>query len=121
MRDLFNLSRKAIEVLRKRVEMAENDILFFEARGHVDNKHREVLAALPHIKPFRVYDLRHTFATRQIEARTDLPTLAALMGHANIKETMRYAHPSDIHKSAAMGRMDELRMKWEREQTAKTA
>lgn len=121
MRDMFNLSPKAVEVLRKRLDMAENGILFFETRGHVDNRHRTVLKTLNHIKPFRLYDLRHTFATRQVEARTDLPTLAALMGHANIKETMRYAHPSDVHKSAAMGKMQEMRLEWERQQTQKTA
>lgn len=89
MRDLFNLSRTAVDVLRKRIEMAENGILFFETRGRVDNRDREVLDTLPHIKRFRVYDLRHTFATRQVQSGTDSPTLATLVGHANIKETMR--------------------------------
>jgi integrase len=117
-RDLFSLSGKAVEVLRKRIEMAENGILFFETRGHVDNRHVDVLKTIPHIKPFRIYDLRHTFATRQVECGTDLPTLSALLGHANIKETMRYAHPSDLHKSAAMGRMDEMRRQWEEAQKA---
>ncbi len=62
--------------------------------------------------------LRHTFATRQVQSGADLPTLAAMMGHANIKETMRYVHPNDIHKSAAMGRMDEMRIQWEKTQKA---
>lgn len=120
-RDLFNLSRIAVEILQRRKDSAEDGILFFETRGLVDNRHREILKMLPHVPPFRVYDLRHTFATRQIQAGTDLPTLAALMGHANIKETMRYAHPSDKHKAKAMGQMEEMRLQWERERKGKAA
>ncbi len=43
---------------------------------------------------FRLYDLRHTYATRAVMAGVDLPTLGALLGHTTIQMTMRYAFPS---------------------------
>lgn len=40
------------------------------------------------IKRFSMHVLRHTFATRCIEAGVDLPVLQKLMGHANIETTI---------------------------------
>lgn len=54
MRDLFNLSRKAIEVLNKLVDTAENGILLFKTRGHVNNRHLEVLETLANTTPSRI-------------------------------------------------------------------
>jgi integrase len=42
---------------------------------------------------FRLYDLRHTYASRAVMAGVDLPTLGALLGHTTIQMTMRYVHP----------------------------
>ena len=39
-------------------------------------------------KPVNTHMLRHTFATRCIEAGVDLPVLQRLMGHANIETTI---------------------------------
>lgn len=55
-----------------------------------------------------IYSMRHTFATRFVEAGGDLVTLAKLLGHANLKMVMRYAHPSDAHAAAAIQRMSSL-------------
>jgi len=38
---------------------------------------------------FRLYGLGHTFATRAAASDMNLPTLAAILGHANIQMTMR--------------------------------
>jgi len=52
-----------------------------------------------------LYDLRHTFGTRQAtEERTDPFTLAAIMGHANLRTIMRYVHPDQEAQKAAMER-----------------
>ena len=59
------------------------------------------------IKPaFRLYDLRHTYATRVAMAGVDLPTLAALLGHTNIQMTMRYVHPAEEHKREATSKLE---------------
>ena len=61
------------------------------------------------VKRFRVYDLRHTFATRVAESGGDLMTLKDLLGHSNIQMVTRYAHPTDKHKFEAIKRMEARR------------
>ena len=39
--------------------------------------------------------LRHTFATRCVEAKIDIKTLSEILGHSSVTITMnRYVHPS---------------------------
>ena len=47
---------------------------------------------LANIKNFRFHDLRHTVANRWVEKGIDLIVIKELLGHADIKTTMRYAH-----------------------------
>jgi site-specific recombinase XerD len=46
--------------------------------------------------------LRHTYASRLVMAGVDLRTVQELLGHKDIKQTMRYAHLSPSHKQAAV-------------------
>jgi hypothetical protein len=46
------------------------------------------------VRPFVLYSLRHTFATR-IAPRVDAWTLCKIMGWASLSVAMRYIHPSD--------------------------
>lgn len=57
---------------------------------------------------FCLYDLRHTFATRMVEAGVDILTLAGIMGHSKIAITQRYCHISQAHKDTAMAVYDTL-------------
>jgi integrase len=62
------------------------------------------------VKPaFRLYDLRHTYASRAVMAGVDLPTLAALLGHSSIQMTMRYVHPAEEHKREAAGKIENFK------------
>jgi integrase len=48
------------------------------------------------------HTFRHTFATRLVAGNADLVTIKELMGHAEIKTTMRYAHTSRQAKRRAV-------------------
>lgn len=54
------------------------------------------------INNFRWHDLRHTFASTLANSNVPLPTLQALMGHANIKTTSLYLHATDEQKKSAV-------------------
>jgi integrase len=66
--------------------------------GSVKKAHRSAVIRAKIKGHFRLYDARHTFATRAVASGADLPTLSALLGHAGILMTMRYVHPAAEQK-----------------------
>ena len=100
------LSAVACDVLSKRLEKAKGDYLF---PGRTEDKpivkvnaaHTATVKRCK-VTPFRLYDLRHTWATRSAMAGVDLVTLAAMLGHSRIQMVLRYAHPTEEHQFAAM-------------------
>lgn len=104
------LTRRAQEIIVKRHEFVEGEFLF---PGRVEGKpivkvnaaHTATIrrAKLPQ---FRLYDFRHTFATRFVEAGGDLVTLAQILGHADLRMVMIYSHPTDPHKIQSIKKME---------------
>jgi integrase len=111
------LSRRAAEVLRRRLANAEGPFLFPSTRGGKNSSRHIVKLNAAHngavarskLDPFRLYDLRHTFATRAAEAGVDLVTLAALLGHSRVQMVLRYAHPTEEHQFNAIKKMEAYR------------
>jgi integrase len=60
------------------------------------------------VAPFRLYDLRHTWATRAAMSGIDLVTLAAMLGHSRIQMVLRYDHPTQEHQHKAMERLEQF-------------
>jgi len=57
---------------------------------------------------FVLYDLRHTFATRAAEGGMQLATLAAILGHGNLRSVMKYVHISQEHMDREMMRLERI-------------
>ncbi len=105
------LTSRVTEILTRRAQASKNGCLFAAEEtnapittlktGHGGAIRRSGVAH------FRLYDLRHTFATRFLESGGDLVTLQALLGHSSIHMVTRYAHPTDVHKFDAIRRMEE--------------
>jgi integrase len=113
------LSQRAIDILKPRMMKSDDGFIFSGGRGLIDNSHYKALDRSG-VAKFRLYDLRHTYATRQVECGTDIATLQELLGHSKIEMTKRYVHPSNVHKADAMRRMENARLEWERQQADKT-
>jgi integrase len=77
--------------------------------GSVKKAHRAAVERAKIKRHFRLYDLRHTFATRAVASGVDLPTLSALLGHASIQMTMRYVHPAAEQKRMAIEKFERFR------------
>ena len=54
------------------------------------------------IEDLTFHSLRHTFGSRLGMAGVDVKTIQELMGHRDIKMTMRYSHPTPEHKRNAV-------------------
>ena len=56
----------------------------------------------------RFHDLRHTAASRMVEAGIDLVTVSKILGHASIQMTMRYSHPTPENMKLAVQKLGEF-------------
>ena len=104
------LNDEAMTVLRDWSEQKrESELVFTSADGgRMDNitTSWENLTKSAQIRNFRFHDLRHDFASRLVMAGVDLNTVRELLGHADIKMTLRYAHLAPEKLAAAVAKLD---------------
>ena len=56
------------------------------------------------IEDCRLHDLRHTHASHAVMNGVPLPVVSRLLGHSNVRMTLRYAHLGDREVEAAAER-----------------
>ncbi|HHT9137233.1 MAG TPA: tyrosine-type recombinase/integrase [Candidatus Wunengus sp. YC60] len=93
------LNQDTIDILtpKSKVISIKNDLVFTSSAGtkiDSDNLRRSLGNALEKagIKDVTPHTLRHTFATRLSQRGVDIYKIAKLLGHKDIRMTLRYAH-----------------------------
>jgi len=99
------LSRRAEEILmtlRARYQLTSPYV--FGKR--INNVRKSFAGALRRagIEGFRFHDLRHTYASKLVRRGVPLRVVQAILGHADIKMTLRYSHlsPGDLKSAVAV-------------------
>ncbi|WP_028579449.1 tyrosine-type recombinase/integrase [Desulfogranum japonicum] len=82
-------------------------IIFRDAWDQALKRVKKEDPSFPHIT---IHDLRHTAGTHLLEQGADLRTVADILGHADIRMTSRYTHPSEEQKRLAIERIEHLGM-----------
>lgn len=100
------LNSVSVDSMKKWQKQQATSTLVFPGKegkpiDNLDKSYAKILAAA-NIAQFRWHDLRHTFASRLVMAGVDLNTVRELMGHSDLKMTLRYAHLAPQHKADAV-------------------
>lgn len=91
-----------------RMQAGENALIFPSRDGGEFNNVRkswEAVLVAAEVEDFRWHDMRHTFASKLVMAGVDLNTVRELLGHSDIKMTLRYAHLAPEHKASAVAKL----------------
>lgn len=103
------LNAEALDALKRWHRQAGYTRLVFTGRdgGRIDNVRKAWAGVLKaaNITAFRWHDMRHTFASWLVMRGVDLNTVRELLGHGDIKMTLRYAHLAPEHKADAVARL----------------
>lgn len=102
------LNLEAVEVLRALKPRKAAGLVFpGEGGGRLTNVNKSWagIVTAAELDDFRFHDLRHTFASKLVMRGVDLNTVRELLGHSDIKMTLRYAHLAPDHLADAVSRL----------------
>lgn len=104
-----SLYEALVTILRTRKFSNSNDPIIADKDGHrlyerqVRRVHERVCAKAK-LKPIRIHDLRHTYASHYIMNGGNLVDLQSLLGHSSPMMTLKYAHlaPGYLEKKSGL-------------------
>lgn len=103
------LNDEAFNILIEWKDINPNRELVFESKeGNQFNNVRKswlTVLKLSDIQNFRWHDMRHHFASKLVMCGVDLNTVRELLGHSDLKMTLRYAHLAPEHKAQAVAKL----------------
>ncbi|PAT00999.1 hypothetical protein CI105_08910 [Candidatus Izimaplasma bacterium ZiA1] len=103
------LSRELKEILKDQKYDSTDYVLSLSSTAvepRLLRKRFDSLLSKTKIKHHKFHSLRHTFATKCIEAKIDYKTLSVLLGHSNIDTTLNlYVHPNISQKKKAINKL----------------
>jgi len=106
------LNDEALDVLKRWKKQHGSEKLVFPSPkgGQFDNINKawDGVAFTAKLADFNFHDLRHDFASKLVMAGVDLNTVRELMGHADIKMTLRYAHLAPGKLADAVSKINKM-------------
>ena len=112
MHDLFEAVRQAILALGPQVreEFRRHYVAYKTQTNFVDvvpQKRRLLLSLNMRFDEFgdRLHDLRHTHASHAVMNGVPVPVVSRLLGHSDVRTTLRYAHLGDKEVEEAAERV----------------
>lgn len=92
----FPINKELMELLNKITKNLEPNELAFKFTPNLPTKHFTKLAKEKNWQNISLHSLRHTFATKCVEAKAPLKVVQHLLGHSSIKMTSdTYTHLSE--------------------------
>ncbi len=117
---IVNLSPVLLVMLKAYIEEytpPENGYLFegnIKGTAYSSRSLQEVIQAAKKkagvIRPGSIHSLRHSFATHLIEKGTDVTMIQKLLGHNDLKTTLRYLHTSNKDLLKIISPLDDLNL-----------
>lgn len=101
---LNNEALKVLQTWQRQTKRNASNVFVGKSGERFTNidKAWKVLLRDAKITDFRLHDLRHHFASSLVSAGIDLNSVRELLGHTDIKMTLRYAHLAPAHLSDAV-------------------
>ena len=102
--ELFKIMKQFNKVINKEYFVISNDKKPIEPRTY-RNYYKKLCKQLD-LPELKFHGLRHSFATRLIESKSDYKTVSVILGHSNISTTLNlYVHPNKEQKKKCIDKM----------------
>jgi len=100
------MTQRVIEILRSRTQEGQKYFPFNETSTHKVWKWLRREMGMENDKQFVLHALRHTCASRMVEAGVEIYAVKGILGHSTVKTTERYAHLSPSRLRAAIDTLE---------------